>query len=168
MPETISDTGPILHLHEIGRLPLLASVSPLTIPDLVYGELEARSIRSADLEDAGVDCTIVPVSEAVWREILLTPEFAQIQAADAQVFALVRASSFRALALTDDLPLRKLLEDRGATVVGSVGILVKAYASGLLNRRDLDEALEALFTASTLHLSRAFRAYLRKLFDELP
>lgn len=90
-----------------------------------------------------------------------------IQPADAQVFLLVQASRFQALVLTDDLALRKLIESHGATVVGSVGILIRAYSSGKLDRRQLDEAFRALFDDSTLHLSQAFRAYLAQLLKSL-
>lgn len=66
VPETVSDTGPILHLHEIGRLPLLALLSPLEIPDLVRAELDLYNIPSAELEKAGIELTVIPVAEPIW------------------------------------------------------------------------------------------------------
>jgi hypothetical protein len=42
VPETISDTGPILHLEEIGNVQILQTVAPLRVPDLVADELEAH------------------------------------------------------------------------------------------------------------------------------
>jgi predicted nucleic acid-binding protein len=168
LPETVADTGPVLHLHEIGRLPLLKVVSPITIPDLVESELEKRGIRQADLHEAEIAATVSPVHESVWRQLLLAPGFSAIQPADAQVYALAQASGFRALTVTDDLTLRKLLEDRGASVVGTVGIILKGYSTGKMDRRDLDLVLAELLTKSTLRLSRAFRAYLRTLFAAIP
>lgn len=44
---------------------------------------------------------------------------------------------------------------------------IGAYKHGMLKRAELNEAIEALFTSSTLHLGRAFRAYLRELLKEL-
>ena len=109
MPETISDTGPVLHLYEIGKLATLTTVAPIALPDLVLTELETRGLGLAQLREMGVDPTVSPVPSSEWEEILrnLAP---QSQPADAQVFALVRASQFQALALTDDLSLRRLLE----------------------------------------------------------
>jgi predicted nucleic acid-binding protein len=72
------------------------------------------------------------------------------------------------LVLTDDLALRRLLESHGATVAGTFGILVRAYSSGRLRRDELEEAVEALFHRSSLHLSRAFRIYIQELLKKLP
>jgi len=69
--------------------------------------------------------------------------------------------------LTDDLALRRRLENQGVTVVGSVGVLVRAYTTGRIRRDELEGAVDTLFTISTLHLSRAFRAYVRHLLANL-
>jgi predicted nucleic acid-binding protein len=167
VPETISDTGPILHLGEIGRLDALSVVSPLRAPDLVWSELAARGIDHPSHQKAGIEVTIAPVEDSDWKTVIAGVSPTEIQPADAQVFALVQSSGFQALALTDDLALRKLIESHGATVVGSVGILIRAYSSGKLDRRQLDDAFQALFDKSTLHLSQAFRAYLVQLLRSL-
>lgn len=168
MPETVADTGPILHLHEISRLEALSTIAPLTIPDLVIAELGARGLGLPDLVMAGVTSTVTPVGADEWEQILLETDPPRIQPADAQVFALVQASRFQALTLTDDLTLRRLLEANGATVVGSVGILVRAYSSGNLKRKELEESVDALIRDSSLYLSRTFRLYLKQLLIDLP
>jgi predicted nucleic acid-binding protein len=168
VPETVSDTGPILHLREIGRLPLLAPLSPLVIPDLVQAELDVYDIPAAEMAKAGAELTVVPVAEPIWKEILLMSGFSRIQPADAQVFAVARSSSSDVLVLTDDLALRKLLERDGATVVGSFGLLIRAYRDGRLNRNTLERSVDDLLERSTLHLSRVFRSYIRQLIEELP
>lgn len=168
VPETVSDTGPILHLREIGRLSFLASLSPLNIPELVHAELSFYGIHPAELTTAGLELTVTPVAEPVWKEILLTPGFSQIQPADAQVFAMARSRSFQGLVLTDDLALRRLLEREGTIVTGSIGVLIRAYRDGRLERGLLERCLEDLLEQSTLHLSLAFRVYVRQLVAELP
>ena len=52
-------------------------------------------------------------------------------------------------------------------MIGSVGLLVRAYNKALMARADLDHAIDALFDESTLHLSSAFRGYVRKLINDL-
>jgi len=52
-------------------------------------------------------------------------------------------------------------------VIGSVGLLVRTYNKALMARADLDHAINALFDESTLHLSSAFRGYVRKLINDL-
>jgi len=167
LAETVSDTGPVLHLEEIGRLPALTSVSPLQFPDLVWAELQNRGVNSSSLQQAGIAFSVILVAEADGREVVNSSQPGSIQLADAQVFVLVRSSSFKALALTDDFALRSLLESHGATVVGSVGLLVRAYTNGQSPRAELDQSIEDLLNESTLHLSRAFRAYLRRLIQDL-
>ncbi|HEX6901451.1 MAG TPA: hypothetical protein VF789_17120 [Thermoanaerobaculia bacterium] len=166
MPETVSDTGPVLHLQEISRLATLSVVAPLILPDLVMDELDAYGCGEATLKAAGVDFRTSPVEDSEWGEILRTVA-PQIQPADAQVFVLVRSSGFKALGLTDDLALRRLLESHGAEVVGSVGILVRAYQTGKIGRKDLDRAIDDLFDRSTLYLSRSFRTYIRQVLINL-
>ncbi len=167
MPEAISDTGPVLHLQEIGKLAALAVVAPLVLPDLVAQELADRHSGAGSLQEVGVQFRISRVETSDWQEVLSTIE-AKIQPADAQVFVLARAGAFQSLTLTDDLALRQVLERHGATVAGSVGILVRAYVSGSLSRDDLANSFDALTRDSTLHLSWSFRNYLKTLLNELP
>ena len=69
-------------------------------------------------------------------------------------------------AISDTGPILHLHEIN-RLVIGSVGVLVRAYRTGLLERNELDIAVDGLFEESTLHLSSAFRAYLRKLLSDL-
>ena len=84
------------------------------------------------------------------------------------MLVLAHDDGFRKPVLTDELALRHRLEASGAVVTGSVGILVRAYKTRRLTRTQLENAVDALFTDSTLHLSRAFRAYVRPLLASLP
>jgi predicted nucleic acid-binding protein len=90
-----------------------------------------------------------------------------IHPADAEVFVLVQNSSFPKLVLTDDMALRRHLEQYGLIVVGSVGILVRSYHKGLISYTSLSHSIDALFNESTLHASLAFRVYVRNLIDNL-
>jgi predicted nucleic acid-binding protein len=163
VPETISDTGPVLHLHEIGRLDTLATVSPLLFPSRVWNELRDRGLDAAVLQGSGFSFKVSPAI----HELIPSPETLQLQPADTELFLLAQERSFEPLVLTDDLALRRLLENRGATVAGSIGILIRAYAVGALSREELTASSEAILEESSLHLSRAFRMYVRKLVADL-
>lgn len=168
MPEAIADTGPVLHLHEIEHLKALRAAGPLLLPELVVEELGRRAISPSLLEAAGLEIILRSPDgseEAAARE---DAGSTLLQPADLQVFALARRAGFRQLVLTDDLALRRLLESRGATVAGSIGLLVRAYASDRMSRSELEESVEALFHESSLHLSRAFRTYVKDLLRRLP
>ena len=72
-------------------------------------------------------------------------------------------ANFSLPVLTDDLALRRQLEAHGALVVGSVGILIRAYRQQLMSKIQLENAIDSLFDESSLHLSPAFRVYVRQL-----
>jgi len=168
MPDAISDAGPILHLHEIAQLGALGVFTRLVVPGLVAVELRIHGLDPVSLDVPGLNVSIVPVDEARRHRALAEGGEPLIHPADAEVFVLAHDDDFQKLVLTDDLALRRRLEARGAVVTGSVGILVRAYKTGRLTRAQLENTVEALFTNSTLHLSRAFRAYVRQLLIGLP
>lgn len=167
MHEAISDTGPILHLCEINRLEVLRVFDQLLIPRMVADEL--RLYRLDPLHLGGeVRVCIMPVSEQNRTEVLIEESGFLIHSADAEVFILSREDGFRMPVLTDDLALRRRLETHSTVVVGSIGVLVRAYRMNLLQRGGLESTVDALFDESSLHLSHAFRAYVRQLLAELP
>lgn len=164
MPEAIADAGPILHLHEIEQVRCLSIFDRLLIPDLVEQELRDLQLDPAQL---GITVTTLNVPKAEWNSVINETHKPIIHPADAQIFILARSREFREPVLTDDLALRKRLENEGATVVGTVGILVRAYSTERLRRGELERAVDNLFTASTLHMSRAFKEYVRHLLADL-
>ncbi len=167
MSKAIADTGPILHLHEIGHLQAIRVFESLFIPDLVADEIRLYGLEPVHLGVTALTVAVTSVKEALWKPFVNVTGRPTIHPADAQVLALAQSQQFALPVLTDDLDVRRCLEDRGAIVVGSVGVLVRAYSKGYLTRTDLENAVEALFAQSTLHTSRAFAAYVRRLLDEL-
>jgi predicted nucleic acid-binding protein len=166
--EAITDTGPMLHLNEIDWLEALSIFNHLIIPNLVAEELNAFGLDPTDLGITGLNTTVVTVEKKEWSLAISSPNQPTIHPADAQVFVLAQSNQFQNPVLTDDLALRQRLENQQATVVGSVGILVRAYTTGHLKRNELEGAIEALLTDSTLHMSPAFRTYVRHLTANLP
>lgn len=131
MSEAIADAGPILHLHEIGYLQTLRIFDSLIIPDLVVREIRAYGLEPTRLGLANQTVTIEYIAEDVWKPFVTVTRRPMIHPADAQILALAQSRNFTIPVLTDDLDLRRRLEEQGSTVVGSVGVLVRAYASGL-------------------------------------
>ncbi len=167
MSKAIADSGPVLHLHEIGLAESLAIFDSLIVPDLVAEELRAYGLEPARLGVAGLNVSVIVVNRAEWETLVAENNCPTLHPADAQVFALARSNQFQTPVLTDDLALRKRLESCSATVVGSVGVLVRAFSSGRLKRSELDSAIDELFTHSTLYASPAFIAYVHRLLADL-
>jgi len=164
MAQAITDTGPILHLHEIGSLAVFRQfASGLAVPDRVAVELQARGLSMADISAAGVAAIRLEpysVDPAFQREA------SGLQAADLEVAAIACDFSFSRLVLTDDLALRRWLERRGNVVVGSVGLLLRACHLGILDRHELEVGMDRLLSSS-LHLTSALRAYVRARVRDL-
>jgi predicted nucleic acid-binding protein len=167
VPKAIADTGPVRHLHEIRQQASLSVFDELLMPELVADELRTYGVEPSVLGVNALTVTIVPIAKLTWEAVINELNQPIIHPADAQVFVLAQTHHFQEPVLTDDLALRRRLENSGATVIGSVGILVRAYHTKHLNRAELDKAIDALFTISTLHMSRAFRAYVRQLLADL-
>ncbi len=70
-----------------------------------------------------------------------------------------------AIAITDDMDLRKQIESSGRTVIGTVGILFKAYKQGTLDGNMLRNLVDLLFNDSSLYLSSAFK---KKVLSMIP
>ena len=167
MAEAISDTGPILHLHEIGSLQALRCFGELEIPDLVARELESFDLSADLVADAvGGRFQVTEVAKSDWQ-VLISLEGARLQPADAQVLALARTAEFRTPVLTDDLEVRRVVETENGLAVGSIGILVRNYHLGHLARFELEERVAQLLTESTLHMSSPFRRYVRRLIRDI-
>jgi predicted nucleic acid-binding protein len=162
----VADTGPLLHLAEIGQESQLTMFGLVTISDQVKVELKRRGVfdRIAAIPGDHLMVESVTQSELDAQRVALS-RF-KVHQADLSVAALA-ARLTPEVVLTDDLELRRGLEARGHSVVGSVGVLVRAFEAGRLAKAELQAYLDQLFDGSTLYLSKGFRIYVRKLLDSL-
>jgi predicted nucleic acid-binding protein len=167
MLDAVSDTGPILHLSEVQALPCLQLFAQIYLPSLVAAELSYFQLDPINL-GITTKIAVVPVEQQQRTHILQSLPPPPLHLADAEVFALGDDPAFPNLVLTDDMALRQHLEQHGVLVVGSVGILVRAYHQNLVSRKDLQNFIDALFQKSTLHASPAFRAFIQNLLTHLP
>ncbi len=167
MNETaVSNTGPPFHLAEIGQECQLTLFRRVNISDQVRVELVQRGIFDRIVAALG-NCLIVEnvsQTELDLQRVVLSGF--KIHQADLSVAALAARVSPEVV-LTDDLELRKGLEKQGHTVVGSVGVMVRAFKAGRFTKVELQSCLDQLFDGSTLYLSKGFRIHIRKLLDSL-
>ncbi len=166
MDESISDTGPVLHLHEIQKIFVLDIFECIHFPGSVVEELDRYGLDATNL-DIKAKKSVVNVDIKRCEELMKELSQPAIHLADAGVYILAQDMKFSLPVLTDDLALRKHLEKRGAVAVGSVGLLIRSFHSGLIERQELDNAIDKLFDQSSLHLSPAFRSYVLKLLNEM-
>ncbi|KXA91740.1 hypothetical protein AKJ57_00210 [candidate division MSBL1 archaeon SCGC-AAA259A05] len=148
--KAVSDTGPLIHLSQIGRLESLRIVDRLLIPSEVRSEfkegvflerldelemIEVRRMKGNQANSAG----------ALSRKYGL-------DLGEAEAIILAKRESIP-LIFTDDLDARRTALMRGLEPHGSVGVLLRAYRDGILSKNDTITAIRQLHTDSSLYLT---------------
>jgi len=145
----VSDTGPLIHLAEIGCLPLLSIFEDLHIPEGVWQEADRPS-------------TIRAVLTFAKRHSLQRDEIARftaehrlerLQAGDRESLLLCSKLA-TPLLLTDDLAVRRTAKALDLTPVGSLGIIAKAHQMGRISIEAAESHLRALYTVSSLFVTQ--------------
>jgi predicted nucleic acid-binding protein len=149
-----ADSGPLIHLSEIGCIQLLQTFDPLHIPDGVWSEtVDQNRVPREALQSLST----------IQRHTLSQPElekFVQengllnLQLGERECLFLCKYIGIHTL-LTDDLAVREVAKQRNLIPVGSLGIIVKAYRLGHISLDDAEHYLEELFDTSSLYVTRA-------------
>jgi len=162
----VCDTGPLLHLREAGSLALLGRAGRVHIPPAVQSEILIHDPRWAVERPDWVD--IVPPGPAFAAEASGWLRAGLLDQGEAEALAL--ASQLKAnWFLTDDTAARMLAQSRGQEVHGSLGIVLWAAATGVLDSTGAAEALIALSRSSLWISAKVLteaRAALKRLFAE--
>jgi len=132
MPErvVISNTSPLLYLHQIRQMELLAKLyGHVKIPAAVEEELQAGRRRRVD---------VPTVSELEWARICqvgerdLAPSTGRLGAGEAAAITLGTKYP-SCLLILDDLPARRIARNLELSVTGTLGVLVKAKQAGFVD-----------------------------------
>jgi predicted nucleic acid-binding protein len=165
MNVVVTDTGPLLHLHQVGAMPVLAHLGSGQVTPTVFSELQrhapsfAISGLPAWLSLAQPSATaILQASQWVNAQVLHAGE------AEALAYAReTRADMF----LTDDTAARTMGESLGIHVRGSLGVLLFAAASGHLDKAECLQILSDLEQHSTLWMSAKVKASVRLAVSQI-
>jgi len=168
MSEAISDTGPVLHLAEIGALSVLTIFEKVFVSNLVDEELLSHGIDLAVEGQRWPELTFEAKTVGQERVTGLLRELAvfKLHRADASIIALADDLRMKPI-LTDDMELRKALESKSHEAVGCIGVAVRAYKLKKLTREALEDLTDDLFSRSSLHLSKGFRQFVREMLVAL-
>ena len=149
----VADSGPLIHLTEIGGLLLLHVFDTLHVPDAVWSEtVEQNRVSQSDVLALGI----------VQRHTLLTPQVARfiqehdlasLHTGEREALFLCQQTSVPTL-LTDDLAVRKVAKRMNLTPVGSLGIVVRAYWLGHISLAEAERHIAALYDTSSLFVTR--------------
>lgn len=156
----VSDTGPLLHLHEVDALDLLGTAGEVLIPPAVHGELQRLThlvspdwLHQRDLDRSGLE------EAAAWQDAgFLDP-------GEAEALSLARTLEVDWF-LTDDTAARVVGQSLGLEVHGSLGIILWAAGVSKISGKRAHEILEALFSSS-LWVSARLREEARSVLESM-
>ena len=130
MREVVCNTSPFQHLHQLGELHLLPSIyGRISIPQAVADEILTGKSGGIDLPEL-LALDWIQVQQV---QMDLEPQPRNIDRGEAEVIALALQIP-QSLVILDDLAARKHAQLLGLAVTGTLGILVKAKAVGLIER----------------------------------
>jgi predicted nucleic acid-binding protein len=126
MREVVSNTSPLLYLHQLGSIDLLPRLySQILVPASVVEELAAGRAAGHDVPD---------VAALPWARIVSSPTLALLALATdlgkGEAEAIAIAHERNALLILDDGLARRHAKVVGVTLTGTLGDLVKAKTAG--------------------------------------
>lgn len=152
MITAVADSGPLIHLYEIGVLELL-NLFELQIPDAVWEEtvgrdrIPAHALSNRDhLQKQTLDSSNV-------ESFVAANGLETLQRGEQECLCLCQLKGI-SLLLTDDLAVRDMAKGLGLIAVGSLGIVVRAFRAGLISHAQATTNLNALFDTSSLFVTR--------------
>jgi len=165
MTQAACDSGPLTHLWQIDLWQAFSTFQTLHLTAQVAQEVRGHVSleQMTTLADCALHLHDVPQDEIDTQTQTFYPD---LEVADVSTLLLAQQIDLE-LVLTDDLDLRRAVEAQGQTPMGSVGILLRAYAADLLDDQTLEQAIDDLFVHSTLYLNPNFKSYVRERIAEM-
>ena len=150
----VADAGPLIHLSQIGELPLLGVFSRVEIPGAVWAEtVGAGRVPQRDLENAAtIRRHEIGVSDL--RRFLERFGPFSLHPGETQCLLLCRQLGIPLL-LADDLAAREAAQRQGVRPVGSLGVVVRSYHTGRIPLARAEDCIQRLCSVSSLFVTRA-------------
>jgi predicted nucleic acid-binding protein len=161
--QVVSNTGPLLHLHEATLVALLEHTGAVAVPRAVDSEMMLHVPEWQVRRPTWL--TVMAVTAPYNAQAIEWQQSGLLKAGEAEAIALARQLS-AAWFLTDDAAARVFATSIGLEVHVSMGIALWAAAQGHLRRQEAVAALERL-AQSSLWISARVLAEARAALDSL-
>ena len=166
MIRIVCDTGPLLHLLEAESIELLGRAGQVYIPPSVQSELLAHSPRWTAERPSWVE--IVPLAPAFAEQASAWLRSRLLDQGEADALSLCAQLSADWF-LTDDTAARMIAQSQGREVHGSLGVILWAAATGVLDFAGARESMAKLARSSLWISARVLDeagAALSKMFSQ--
>jgi len=149
----VSDTGPLLHLSEIGCSQLLLHIQKIYVPDSVCNEYKKHKRNS----DADVltfkNIKHIPVAKYELQDFIHQHNLGELHSGETECLFLCRNLSVDVI-LTDDLAVRDIANSLHITPVGSLGVIIKSYREKIITLAQAEKYIIDLYKTSSLYVTR--------------
>ena len=165
MKIVVTDTGPLLHLHQAGAADLIASLGEIYMTPQVWSELQRHAPSFRQTGHPSWLQLVMPSPDANQQAV----EWLQAGLLDAgEAEALAHAKEISAdLFLSDDTAARTIGDSLGLQVRGSLGVVLYLAATGVLSQDTAIKVLDDLEHQSTLWMSAKVRGAARQALHQI-
>lgn len=161
------DATTLIALGRLDRLALLTAFDGrLSIPPAVHGEIKTDPESTAVelfLDSADAAVLDAPDDVATRRAQQFLGEVGQT--GDVQLLAYAMQSDEPVAVVSDDRAVRSAAQGMGADITGTLGVVVRAAASGMVTRTKAHDVVSALDNDG-LHMTAALQRRVREQINE--
>jgi predicted nucleic acid-binding protein len=144
----VSDTTPLITLMKVGRLNILHSLfGEVCIPKAVFSEVTGNETfeNEADIIRNSEYIKVVMVRDQ--RQVEFLQRATGLDLGESE--AIIYADEIQAdLLLMDEAAGRKVAQNMNLPITGSVGVLIRAFKSGIITADEADEAFSRIRSAN--------------------
>ncbi|NOZ61243.1 MAG: hypothetical protein GXO74_06140 [Calditrichaeota bacterium] len=149
----VSDTGPLLHLSEIGCAQLLLQFKKIYTPESVCDEYEKHK-RTSDADVLNFkNVKHISVKESKLKDFIRQYNLGELHLGETECLYLCQNLSVDVI-LTDDLAVRDIASNMGITPVGSLGVIIKSYREKTISLPQAEKLIFDLYETSSLFVTR--------------
>ena len=145
--KVVSNTGPIIHLTEIGLMRVFDIFKQIIIPEEVRNELRRNKIQIPS------DVKVINL-ENEWKDLVkvLTNQH-DLDLGEAQAIALALQEKTDYF-FTDDLEAREVSRGYHVKVHGTVGLILRAFREKVIDKKEAVEKIKELQSKSSLFITK--------------
>ncbi|MBN1246934.1 MAG: nucleic acid-binding protein [Anaerolineae bacterium] len=150
----VADAGPLIRLHEIGALHLLAFIDQLHVPDAVWHEVHALGAGTAPPLETFDNLIRRRLNDDSVKQFIHRHSLEHLHLGEQESLYVCQEEAI-GLLLTDDLAVRTAAIELNIRPVGSLGVIVRAYRIEALTLGEARQAIRSLQDVSSLFVTNA-------------
>ncbi|MDZ7318242.1 MAG: hypothetical protein ONB11_03750 [candidate division KSB1 bacterium] len=149
----VADTGPLIHLSEIGCINLLNNFHMIYVPESVHGEyFKHKKANGPDFFELK-NVTITKVQPEEVSAFINSHGLSDLHSGERDCLYLCQRLSVDKI-FTDDLAVREAAKKLGITPVGSLGIIARLFKERYISLDQAKKLLLSLYQTSSVFVTK--------------